>query len=520
MKTLVSGLVLLLFILLATSSTLLGQSRISSEEFKFKNEIFRIELFSVDQAPFAYEVKLFQTARIDSFKLVALKPEVFNKRFEDGMTGYFSSKNPVVNLSTAEISELSDISNRILLGIVVEEASMSTDPIAGLIEIVDKIQIYQQDYSKGEMVKEHMFRVDSVEMEIFEGNIKNILVFGHKFDPASKKYNTPLIFFNWTPIPFSGLYDYGFRFGTLYNQKEAPDYECCLKCLLTYYPKLNLNSDDYSPQNKIYSFKPGDKRKNRILYKENTKKILQARVYSDFAGIRGDNPNGLIQIEVTKKLILNHKKFQTIQMGSASMFSHFEPKFTWSKIEENNKAMDLIDGDSATYATTIDMLNHQNFSFSANLNVVAFYYPYYKSSSAFDIGITLNRVAIGDSTITGTAAKRIATYTPYNITTFSVFGELNHFISTDPRYGVKITFRPIWYRALTNRFEQISRVEDFPGREFLEDQYLVLGTEFFGFIKLSDQSEFFGRLRTHHLGKDFKTNIFQLQLGYSFSVFK
>lgn len=48
--------------------------------------------------------------------------------------------------------------------------------------------------------------------------------------------------------------------------------------------------------------RPTDGLARRTLPRLATTKILQARVYSDVAGLSGYKPNGLLQIEVDRKL--------------------------------------------------------------------------------------------------------------------------------------------------------------------------------------------------------------------------
>ncbi|MBK9632007.1 MAG: hypothetical protein IPO62_13240 [Saprospiraceae bacterium] len=72
--------------------------------------------------------------------------------------------------------------------------------------------------------------------------------------------------------------------------------------MIDYINVLESNKEDDSPVNCIVSLNKSNP--IQILKKEKKSKILQVRAFSDLFGIPNNEPNGLLQIDVSKKFNL------------------------------------------------------------------------------------------------------------------------------------------------------------------------------------------------------------------------
>ena len=170
------------------------------------------------------------------------------------------------------------------------------------------------EYYKGRLSNLFVYHlIHKTSVEIDEGTIKNIKV--QLLDPSSPVSETVsprryLEFKNQYPISISGKFD---------PDKFAGVNMYCANCygifglsrfiklsdLLTYDIVLENEKEDYSPANKVVSLAPN----NPIveLRKEKRSKILDVSAYTDFVGLDQQQPNGLIQFEVKRKIIINSR---------------------------------------------------------------------------------------------------------------------------------------------------------------------------------------------------------------------
>src|SRR6185436_13175299 len=240
--------------------------------------------------------------------------------------------------------------------------------------------------------------IEDIQVEIRDGAIETIYIVGK--DSATKK---TLFFRNYYPISFSGLNDYEnpTRYLVWENRRGGPTFFLCSD-LLKYVPEIYPESKDYSPENKAYRFEPG---KTYPLLKEETSRILKAKVFTDLVGLSQNEPNGLVQTEVARKINLSTIKYQTVRDLYFGILSFVEPFISLTKIEQNNKSIPVknkfvIENNqlkNIRYLSTLELQQYQNLIFGASLNVFQFGFPLLKSVVETNFRLQYGRTSVQDS---------------------------------------------------------------------------------------------------------------------------
>ena len=392
-------------------------------------------------------------------------------------------------------------------------------------EIKTQKEKYQEFLKRLNTPSKPEFAIDSIQVEFHEDNLKNIIVIG-------TWKNEPIKFVNLTPIPFSTLREYNF-YQKLYsfNYKSAPeDFKYWIKLgdIIKYLPKFYPESESYGPKDTAFFTTP--EKKVTVLRKEKIDKILDARIYSDFIGLGGDNPNGLVQAEVSRKIILRPKRQPVYTLGQYSFhtgrLNFFEPIASITKIEKNFKELPLTveyetTQDSKTvkskHASTLDLLRYSNFSFGGKVNLSVFDFPKLKYSLYLNIGTMLYRTLIKDSVRTITAGvPDEAIKKSYNVSSLVSFAEVLAQIKPDYRFGVSISAKISYLDVKASQFGQVLKSSDVtsgPG-------YWMYNFKVDTFLNPTENGKLFFRVIYNTMVDDLSQGFFQAQLGYSFNILK
>lgn len=199
----------------------------------------------------------------------------------------------------------------------------------------------------GKAIASHI--IHKVQIETDDGTIKNITLkvvkSGSNINHSPRRF---LEFKNQYPISVSGKFD---------PEKFANIDLYCTNCdglkglsrfirlssFFSYEIIYDNDKENYSPANKIMSLSPN----NPIVEvkKEKRSKIVDISSFSDFAGLNQEKPNGLVQFEVKRKVIINsnHKQFgkDTKRKVSKKVLESLEKSKNINPSSEN-KASNLI----------------------------------------------------------------------------------------------------------------------------------------------------------------------------------
>lgn len=404
------------------------------------------------------------------------------------------------------------------------------------------------------------FEVESIQIEFNKGFIENILVLGDVIYTAptqdiqkilDSNYQTSkkkVKFENLSPIGFSRKIDFNDAKDRVLYTRGGPgaQYQINLEDILTIYVQNHeVNRRDFSPTNVTEHYKRVDESNCLTLFKEATYKIIEATIYTDFVGLDESEPNGLVQTEVTKNIPLITsrsvwQKFPTwlhrritggkgVEAWNAGFLAHFEPFLTLSKIEEDERTLNLLTRDKfinqiytpVKFASTLSLKQFQNFETGFDLNMFLLDVPSFKSTFFLDLGIRYGRTAIVDSVrvFDGINVQNNGLTNDFGVNTFEVSSEATWNIKSDERYEFYLTWRHNWFYLRDTRFEQVANAEAFATNETNTDRFEQYNTiQLLAKFRTSKNApgKLFFRYR-HHWQQDFwRTGFHQAQVGYSF----
>jgi len=392
-------------------------------------------------------------------------------------------------------------------------------------------------------VKYGIFIVHSIQIQFQDGFIENLKVIGHL-----KGSSQELKFENAYPISFSTRKDYRnlqnikIYERTAYAKKKDADSSCrfILGDLLFYNQNLQLNTKDYSPVNKVLDEKITAAHTEFNLYKELTSKILEMKVFSDLKGLGDGEPNGLVQLELCKKInFLTFRWPVPVKRAKVNigLFNYFTPSFAMNKIENNSKRltpqfMGTRYPDTSRpniFASTLDLFQRQVFTVGGNLTVFTIDIPGLKSTINIGAGVYWGRVLVEDTMRAKIDSSNFAAIKDNNINQFGgntvqFTPEVSWQVFPDKRYGVIFTQRFTHYNLQSTVLRQVKDSTQYDGflrslkgdRTHIEDyrfQKWLGNSEIYAFFMPTEYNKVFFRYRFNWDLGGIKNNFHQLQLG-------
>ncbi|SFT41107.1 hypothetical protein SAMN04489724_0638 [Algoriphagus locisalis] len=391
------------------------------------------------------------------------------------------------------------------------------------------------------------FRPSSVQLEINSGYIENITVNGSAsiFDHRSIAEKDKSIVIPEYHLKFINDYPFGIsskkdieQLGNykLYARfKNGTHYELKMGDLVDVITeKLELDRKDYSPKDGSYEvILPTENKKT--FFKADSKEILQLKIFSDFVGIQDNNPNGLIQLEIDKEIPLLTKRFQrpyvffllrlfVLNQANIGVFNYFKPQFIYSKIENNNKYLEVAsfstgavgDGSSAYGVSTLDLKQYEVFSVGADFNLFLYDIPNTKSTFLFNTGFRFGRTDLALNKEEPEAHDFPRGFT--NTIQPSLEGLLR--INGDERFGFEFSYGINWLLSDELFFTQKAKVNGFTGFESFSksnENNTLQRVTILAYLNINkeNQGRLFFRYRFNSEFRDFKNNFAQLQIGYT-----
>lgn len=293
------------------------------------------------------------------------------------------------------------------------------------------------------------------------------------------------------------------------------------------------NTENYSPKDQVLLFK--DISDPKPIFKENTKDILKARIYSDFVGFDETNPNGLVQTEVSKRFFLNTSSTSSFQNFMYSGYlNSIEPSLTLSKIEQNNKFLELrafspanpgTDMDSTVnYVSSLDILRYTSLQIGATLGLAYFSIPKYHFRLQLGVGGYVHQSGFSnEQMIRDTAFNAIIQReNEFQANSLVYYPDIRLEFNPDPRFGLEFAYRPTYVALLSNQVLQVdneARFLDSDGRQATQKVVNVLQLAASIRVNPETNGQFFFRSNFSLSGGDRNTNFLQAQIGYAFNIF-
>lgn len=407
--------------------------------------------------------------------------------------------------------------------------------ISSRVKLDEKTQRYQ------------WFTVHSIQIQFQDGFIENIKVLG-KMDGDDRL----LKFENSFPIAFSTRRDYRMLYSkyiyetTIFarpsdrREHNIKGIAMNLGDLLFYDQQLAINSKDYSPANQVCDTLLTDDITSINLLKEQTSKILELKIFTDLKGIDNTTPNGLVQLELSKKLNFWNNRREWFRLVNVGFFNYLTPYFTMNKIENNNKRLTVSYQGSQqqdtlkpnTFASTVNLYQYQSFGLGANLTCITIDIPGWKSTLNLNMGGFFGRTLLQDTLRLPDKDSSAFKNAPENnvrqfgVNSFQFAPEICWQVFPDKRYGVTFSQRFIHYDLLSSEIKQVR--DSISYRQYLHslkgdrsgiDSYRAknwMGSaEIYAFFKPSEFNQVFFRYRLNWYLDDARLNFHQIQVGIS-----
>jgi hypothetical protein len=264
-----------------------------------------------------------------------------------------------------------------------------------------------------------------------------------------------------------------------------------------------LRTNDHSPADQSFVLYPGQ---TKELFKSHSSKLFSLNIFSDVVGFDDQNPNGLIQLEFSKRINLWTKRtdariFEFLGVG---WLTHMMPRFELSKIEENNRTLELnrekLDANNRPYLSFLELYRYSFTRITSEINILDFQAP--STSVHFNIFVGGALTNIRDSVLN--EQDRVSMLT--------LGQNLKILLNPESKWQYEIGIRTIKLVPSSPLFT--------PGSLDRNDEYenakeWMNSFEFLISWNTSPDHQLFGRVRFNHELRAIRNNFSQFQIGYS-----
>lgn len=275
---------------------------------------------------------------------------------------------------------------------------------------------------------------------------------------------------------------------------------------------LDLYTNDFSPADQVITLFPG---KKQHLYKSSSNKLFKFNVFSDLAGINEDNPNGLVQTELSKRINLSTKREDFVLGSGIGMFTHLSLSLVISKIEENNRYLPVSQGNlvennvsnSIYYVSPLEIYRYSTARFVTEVSV-------------FDIESA--SFALNLNSFIGYALTNVRDTLDLSSGQSAVSTSINSSLSG---FNTIITFNPekIWSFQISNTLTFVNPLahnENFVYKSnskgyLYNDNKWINSLQFLIRVDMGNDNNLFGRIRINQELGESSNNFSQWQVGYS-----
>jgi len=336
-------------------------------------------------------------------------------------------------------------------------------------------------------------------------------------------------FSNNAPIPFSVVKDFSKMKRGVWRINSANNkYTINLADIIDYKFKTYNYSYGKNPSDQVVNLNEGTT--EVPLYKERNFDIIKAAMFTDFIGVDDDKPNGLIQIEIWRKInVLSRRYGANMQSTNVGFFTSITPLVTFSKIENKNRRI-VVDNWTDTssgillqrpFVRTIQLVEHANFYAGFSLNTFLIAIPDFKTNIYFNTTFGLGLTSLQDS-VRVLENGAIAAKSPINFNTNLIqwSGDITVRFLEDARFGLWLKQGINYLYSTNNQVAQIKAENEFLSSFDIGSpaSYWYLTTEVYANIKFSSASQMFARVRFHSQLGNINSNYFQAQLGFAFNI--
>lgn len=295
----------------------------------------------------------------------------------------------------------------------------------------------------------------------------------------------------------------------VHNGKFSRNKKIKLSDVITIERILGLRTNDYSPADVRIELEPG---KPQELFKAPSSQIFNLNVFSDLIGFDEDNPNGLVQFELSKRINLGNRRSDALfprNMGF-STFSHLIPVFEITKVEENNRNIGFSEFNGTSYLSPLELYRFSTARTTNELNIIDLQGGSLSFHFNFVSGINITR--LNDTIGSGATAEAFN----QNINSLLLGGSVKAIFNPEFRWAFQVTSRWTYLDPLNSNvtFRSLEN-NQLRGPNYLINSWEFLATWRTGPDTNDSQNKLFARYRFNHEWDYWNNNFSELQIGYS-----
>jgi hypothetical protein len=426
-------------------------------------------------------------------------------------------------------------------------------PKAGKFKVFEDVSIYKymKDRTKNPIPEklvilksDEKYKVINMSAEIVDGYMENVKVVVEKANMGP--YDRQKTFTIPYPVGMSSFKNFrAFSNRYLYDTDKSPydeeNFFIKLGELISYSPEYSVERRDYSPKDtSINNLQAGS---SLMLHKEESKKLFEVNIFSDFQGFNEAKPNGLLQFDLSKRINVNTIQYPSTK-GLNWLFTSFgfsqyiSPAVSVQKLEEHNKKLNLLDLDSVRlnpgttdvsildknhhrYATALALFQYQWLSVGTDLNVFYLNNQSGKFNICFNAGFRFGFTDTVDSltTIKDGAITKTKFVKDISVSNFQVYPEIRLKFMPDERFNFTFSNRWLYFKSLNPAIQMVNYDKDDLSKIVPKTSTWFNTAELLMTIKVNEKSKVFGRFRMNWELDNIKNNFSQIQVGYSTYIF-
>ena len=421
-------------------------------------------------------------------------------------------KNKKANLSPAELTSLKSKTNlkfiELLTGLYntgksgQKIAMIKVNSNIPVYDIPDKVSMPIHFRVQSKLYKTN-FNIKDCQIVFEDGFIKSIIASG---DIGGKN------------ITFSNQYGIGLTTrnnirklskNILFNEHDRSDNRTIrVGDLLNYSRILGNRTNDFSPMDQTITLFANQG--ERTLSKSPKAKLFTLSIFSDFAGINQDNPNGLIQTELSKRINFWTQRTGLWKFGGMGIFTHVIPSAVLTKIENKNKNLPIeriLENlpDTTYYISLLENFRHNIARIGTEINLIDI------EGAALNVhfngifGAGISRVE--DELIQEGVAKGIS----QNLNSLYWGGVGKLLFNPESSWSFQFSDQLINFQTLSDDF-QFQSIEN---GKIRSANKAINTLEFLAAWTNIDGNKLFARYRFNHELKYSNNNFSEYQLGYS-----
>lgn len=372
---------------------------------------------------------------------------------------------------------------------------------AKLDSLKSKLQSYKNELLV-EKVEDSM-KVLSAQLVFEDGGIRQVLIEGQY---KGKKGDEKRIYSNKFSIGSSTRQNFK-DLGKIKLYQETnfkPSGYIVFSDVLTGLRQPGLRTNDHSPVDQSFVLYPGQ---TRELFKSPASKLFSLNIFSDVVGFDEQNPNGLIQLEFSKRINLWTKRTdaRVFEFMGVGWLTHMMPRFELSKIEENNRTLELSinqrDANDRPFLSYLELYRYSFTRITSEVNILDFQAP--STSVHYNVFVGGALTNIRDSVINEND----------RVSMLTVGQNLKILLNPESKWQYEIGIRtiklvpssPLFTPGSLNR----DNIYETRAREWMNS------FEFLISWNTSPDNQLFGRVRFNHELGAIRNNFSQFQIGYS-----